>query len=188
MAGRLVTIATFGRVSDAHLVQGALETAGIKSAISEEDTSPVLGQFVTSATGVKLVVQEEDEEAALKVLDETFAEKALDEAELAAQAEAEAPEDPADAAETPPVPVSDPVADSATRENEARTALFTGCLGWFVPFVHLFAVVMMLSAASGPGELSRRGRRKLWAAVLIVFGPWMLIIVLALILSVRGRP
>lgn len=187
MAGNLVTVATFGRVADAQFAQGALQAAGIKAAITEEDTSPVMGQFVTAASGIKLLVREEDEAAAVKVLDEAFEDKPLSEEELAAQAAAETAEDPDDAAGVTPAAVSDPVADSAARESDARRALLAGCLGWVIPFGHLFAVVMMMNASSGPGELSPSGKRRLSATILVVFVPWLLVVIAVAILVALGQ-
>jgi hypothetical protein len=188
MAGRLVTVATFDRVTDAQFAKGALEEAGIQAAITNEDVSTVLGAFVTMASGIKVLVREEDEERAVKVLDEAFAEKPLSAEELAAQAEAEAPEDASEAAEQPSPPVSDPVADSAAREKDARTALLTGCLGWFIPFAHLFAIVMMMSASSGPGRLSRRGKLHVLAAAVVVFLPWLSLLLIYLLFFVGREP
>ena len=184
MADRLVTIATFDRVTEAHFAQSALEAAGIKAAISNEDTAPLLGQFTIAESGIKVLVQEQDEERAVKVLDEAFEDKPLNEAELAAQAEAEEPEDANEAAEKPAVPPSDPVADSIAREKDARTALLAACLGWGTCGIgHLFAIVMILSASSGPGQLSRRGWYHVYAAGLIAFAPVVLLVAILIALK-----
>ena len=172
MAGNLVTVATFDRAAEAHLAHGALKAAGIRAELAQEDTSDVLGLAATAATGIKLVVLEEDEARAAKVLDETFEDKPITEEELAAQAQAEAAEDPDDAAGTPRTVVNDPVADLAAREKETVFALRCACLGWLFPPVGLpFALLMILQAASGPGTLSHNGRGNLYTATAIVFAP-----------------
>jgi hypothetical protein len=178
MAGRLVTIATFGEITEAHIAQNALEAAGIKTAISDEDTSPVLGQFVNPVSGFKVLVQADDEVQAVKVLDETFSDKPPPEEELAAQSEAAGAEDVLE-----PPAVETPASVTASREKDARTALLAACIGVLIPFAHLFAIVMILNAATGPGELSRRGRWHVYAAVLVICFYWIPLIILLLLLS-----
>jgi hypothetical protein len=188
MAGRLVTIATFDRVTEAHFAQGALDAAGIKAAISNEDTAPLFGQFAVAVSGIKVMVQEEDEERAVKVLDDAFEDSPLDEAELEAQAESEAPENLNEAEEHAVVLPSDPAADSASRENDARTAVLAACLGWLTCGIgHMFAIVMILTAASGPGKLTRQAKGNLYVAGFIILSPLLLGVVLALVLRTLGR-
>jgi hypothetical protein len=87
MAGRLVTIATFAHLTDAHAARAALEAAGILAALNNEQTSSLFGS-VLPVIGVKLVVREEDEPRAVAVLDATFGrDEALTDAEIAAAAE-----------------------------------------------------------------------------------------------------
>ena len=165
MAGRLVTIATFEQLAEAHIAKNALDGVGIAAALNNEETSSLFGSATTVLGGIRLVVKEEDEAAAVKVLDDTFGDQeAVNEADLAVLAETSPAEDPVDAGQQP-APPADPLADSLAREKDARTALTAALLGYFLPFASLFAIVMIISAASGPGKLTRRGRYYVIAAV-----------------------
>lgn len=183
MAGRLVTIATFDQAGQAHIAKNALEAAGIKAAVVNEETMSVFGQISTALGGIKVQVFEEDEERAVEALDETFGRGApLSEAELAAQAEGAAAEDANEAAEQPAALPSDPAADSYAREKDARFALFAVCFGFCIPAGHLLAVVMIMQAFSGPGALSRRGRNHVYAALILLFAIYMPLLILLLYL------
>lgn len=182
MAGRLVTIATFDQAGQAHVAKNALEAAGIRAAVVNEETMSVFGQISTALGGIKVQVFEEDEERAVGVLDEKFEEGPLNEADLAAQAEAEAPEDANEAAERPAALPSDPAADSYAREKDARFALLAVCFGFCIPAGHLLAVVMIMQAFSGPGALSRRGRNHVYAALILLFAIYMPLLILLLYL------
>lgn len=186
MAGKLVTIATFGQSSQAHIARSALEAAGIPVTLNNEETTSLFGPATTALGSIRLVVREEDEEQAVKVLDDTFGGEPVDEADFAAQAEAATAEDAVDAGQQPAV-VADPVADSAARERDVRFALFCACVGWVIPFGPLFALVMILQASSGPGVLSRRGRRLLYAAYLVILAPVVLVVVAVLLMLALGR-
>ncbi len=183
MAGKLVTIATFGHSSDAHLARSALEAAGIPVTLNNEETTSLFGPATTALGSIRLVVREEDEERAVKVLDDTFGSEPMNEADLAAQAEAAPAEDPVDAGQQVAVSIVDPAADSAARERDARFALFAVCFGFLIPFGHLFAFVMIVQACSGPGELSRRGRYHVYAAVLIFAVLYLPLLILVLSLA-----
>ncbi|MBY0457384.1 MAG: DUF2007 domain-containing protein [Gemmataceae bacterium] len=189
MADRLVTIATFGSPTEAYTAKNALEAEGIRAALDNEQSSALFGSVIPSI-GFRLVVREEDEQRAVQVLDETFGPTPGGEEELAARAESEPAEDPVEAGQkTPPAP--DQTADSAARDGDARSALVAACLGLLVPCVGplalLFVVVMIARALSGPGELSRHGRRQVYAAGAIVALP-LLAVALYLLLVVRGEP
>lgn len=187
MAGRLVTIATFEQLAEAHATKSALENAGLPTALDNEQTASVFGQ-VPSIAGIRLLVREEDESRAAKVLDEMFEHEAVDEQELAALTEAAHAEDAVEAGQQPPPAVA-PGADSAARERDARIALQAACLGWVTAGIgHLFAIVMIMNAASGPGTLSRRGWRHVYAAGLIAFAPWVIALpIIVVVLLLWGR-
>ncbi|MBP3958711.1 DUF2007 domain-containing protein [Gemmata sp. G18] len=173
MAGRLVTIATFDELIDAHTAKGALEAAGIQMHLDNEQASSLFGQ-VMLPIGIRLVVREEDEPQAVKVLDETFGtHEPVDEADLAVQAEATLAEDAADAAE--PASAANPTADSVAREKDARLAFQAAVIGNLMPLVALFALRMIRRASTGPGELSPRGRWNLRAAILLSIWPLFLV-------------
>ena len=65
MAGRLITIATYGNLIDAQLARGALEAAGIRAIIVGEHTA---GNFHHHVTAIPLSVDEDDAEAADQIV------------------------------------------------------------------------------------------------------------------------
>jgi hypothetical protein len=186
MAGKLVTVATFGHSSDAHIARSALEAAGIPVTLNNEETTSLFGPATTALGSIRLVVREEDEGRAVKVLDDTFGSEPLDEAELAAQAEAAAPEEAIEGAAELGIE-SDPEADSAARNKDARMAAHAAFIGLIFPLATLFAIVMILQASSGPGKLSPSGKRNLYGAILVAFGPATLVAIILLILHLLGR-
>ncbi|MDY3552903.1 DUF2007 domain-containing protein [Gemmata sp. JC717] len=183
MAGKLVTIATFGHLAEAQAAKNALEAAGIASALDNVQTSSLFGT-VLPMIGIRLMVREEDEPQAVKILDDTFGSEPVSEDELTAAAEAAPAEDPVEAGQQQPPPVV-PGADSLAREREARSALFAACLGLAIPFASLFALVLVLQASTGSGELSARGRRHLVAAALIGCSPLVLITLVLILFAMR---
>lgn len=195
MAGRLVTIARFDQVSEAHIAKGALETAGIPVTLNNEESSALFGQVMTAMGSIRLVVREEDEPAAVKVLDDTFGTtEPADEADLAALAEASEPEDWRDAAQQTSAPDADPVTDS-DRDKNARVAFQAAVIGTIVPVVALFAsvpvvalfasiiaLIMIQRTAAGSGELSSRGKWNLRAAIVLVI-PLVMTIIAAFLIA-----
>jgi hypothetical protein len=168
MAGRLVTIATFDQAAQAHLARSALEAAGISVTLNNEESSALFGPVTNALGGIRLVVREEDEEAAVKILDATFgSEEPVDDVDLAEQAESAEPEDAVDAAKAAKAPEVDPAADSAAREKAVRVALQVACIGLVFPLATPFALVMALQASHAPGELSPQGQRRLFTAALL---------------------
>jgi hypothetical protein len=174
MAGRLVTIAAFAEATAANAARNALDAAGIPATLNTEGSFGLFGRTVT-ALSVRLVVREADEPAAVKVLDDTFGpQEQVSEAELAARAEAAEPEDARDAAGLA-APESDPETDSLARETDARVAFQAAAIGLVFPIATLFALVAIVQASCGPGELSARGRWRLRAAVALALGPLVLV-------------
>src|SRR5436309_3053264 len=101
MGTRLVTIATFDQAAQARLAQNALREAGIQAAVSDESLIAMDWLLSNAVGGVKVQVREEDAEKAVGVLEREFgangellgpAER-VDPEELAAEAEAAAPEE-----------------------------------------------------------------------------------------------
>ncbi len=177
MAGKLVTIATFAEASHAHLARGALEAAGIPVSLNNEESFALFGDGMTALGGIRLVVREEDESAAVKVLDDTFGtEDSVSEEELTAQAVATVP----DELEHSQVAPDDPSSESLDREKNARVAFRAAATSLLIPFVVIFAYAMIRRTASGPGELSARGRWNLNAAITLVIWPTLLLCFLAL--------
>ncbi|QEL14355.1 putative signal transducing protein [Limnoglobus roseus] len=171
MADRLVTIATFDSVPQAHLAKNELDTAGIRSVLMDEETVGMLWHAAHAIGGIKLKVNEEDAERALVVFDERFgnggeSSDPVDEQSLAEQALA-VPREDEDPSEGLPHPesVETPAADSAPpdpvggyREECARRLFFVAWLGFLFPPLIFYAFYLMLNAALGSGELSRQGR------------------------------
>lgn len=165
MSDRLVTIAVFGQSADAHLARGALEAAGIRVALQNEETSSLFGSMSTPLGGVRLVVLAEDEPAALKVLDEAFGpNEPIGEDELAAQAVAAAPNAAAaEAAET----VSDPALDALYAERDRRAVAAT-FFGYTLPFGALLFFIFV-GLWSNRRRLTRVERATIRVASFLVF-------------------
>ena len=67
-------LATFTQQAKAHMMQDILKNAGIESMLQGEYTSQVLGYL--PAIGIQLLVFEEDEDRARKLLEDSFPENA----------------------------------------------------------------------------------------------------------------
>ena len=65
MAGRLITVATYGNLIEAQLAKTALEAAGIRAIIIGEHTA---GNFHHHMTAIPLAVDEDDAEAAEQIV------------------------------------------------------------------------------------------------------------------------
>jgi hypothetical protein len=65
MAGRLVTVATYGNLIEAQLAKSALEAAGIRAVIIGEHTA---GNFHHHVTAIPLSVDEDDADAAEQIV------------------------------------------------------------------------------------------------------------------------
>jgi hypothetical protein len=70
MAGRLVTIATFGRALEAEIARAKLGAHGIRSFVSDENLSTLNPHYIGAALGVRLAVREADADEARAILDE----------------------------------------------------------------------------------------------------------------------
>jgi hypothetical protein len=160
MSIKLVTVATFDEGAKARLAQNVLQAAGIQCTIADESIVAMDWLLSTAVGGVKVQVRDEDAERAVAALNQGLGEEGpVDQDELAAEAEAEAPEDEApppssDDSEPPPAPDS--------REETARRMIFTSMLGVFLPPVAFYALYLFMVAFFGEGTLSPRGRLHLW--------------------------
>jgi hypothetical protein len=65
MAGRLITVATYGNLIEAQLAKSALDSAGIRAIIVGEHTA---GNFHYHMTSIPLAVDEDDAEAAEQIV------------------------------------------------------------------------------------------------------------------------
>jgi hypothetical protein len=151
-----------------------------------DETTVAMDWLLGNAIGwIKVQVLEEDAERAVATLEGSLGgdTEPVDEEELAAEAEAAPAEDPIDAGQQHEAPV-DPIAEAAARENEAGTALAAAILGIVIPIATLYAIVLILQASSGPGKLSRGGKFQLAAAIVFVFIPIILtLLILSLLLE-----
>jgi hypothetical protein len=68
MAGKLVTLATFGSSTDAHLARMRVEAAGIECFLDNENIVDANWLWSSAVGGVRLKVPEEDAAAALEAL------------------------------------------------------------------------------------------------------------------------
>jgi hypothetical protein len=173
MAGNLVTVATFDQPPKARLAQNALEAAGIKATVADENTIAMDWLLGAAIGWVKVQVLEEDAERAVAVLEETLGkEEPVSEEELAAEAESTAPEEDEPAAEptVPPAHVKSvadaPVEEGAEpplseRDEYARRFFPSAVFGLVFAPLWFYAVYLFLNAAFGEGPLSTRGRNKL---------------------------
>lgn len=163
MAGKLVTIATFELPLEAHIARNALVAANIPVTLDNEESSTLFGQGTNVMSGVRVVVREEDEEAAVKVLDATFgSEEPVSAEELAARAEETEPEDPVPPAK--PESLDEEGQPLSERDRYARRAWLAAIFGLVVPFLWFYAVYLFLNAAFGDGPLSDRSKGKLFVA------------------------
>ncbi len=169
MAGKLVTIAQFDQSSDAHIARSALEAANIPVTLNNEESSTLFGQGTNVLSAIRLVVREEDEAAAVRVLDATFgSEEPVTEEELAAQAVAAEPEDgvPQSAPPEPPDEAEQPLSE---RDEYARRAWLAVFFGFAMPILWFYAVYLFFNAAFGDGPISDRSKKKLFVASSPVF-------------------
>ncbi|MCI0704731.1 MAG: DUF2007 domain-containing protein [Planctomycetia bacterium] len=180
MAGQLVTIATFGEVSEAHIARSALEAAGIPVTLNNEESSSLFGQSTPVLGSARLVVREEDEERAVKILDETFGNQPVNEADLAAVAESAEPE-------AEPPAESRPIADDAEskpseRDEYARRFFLAAVFALFLAPLWFYALYLCLNAAFGEGPISERGQSHLiLGGVTLVIG-FLLVVIFFMLL------
>lgn len=172
----LVTIATFDTTAEAHIALNALQDAGVWANLSGEHTVGNFWSLANADSGIKLVVREADAGRALEVIGPLASvrtgERFVSDEELERQALEAVPEDGEEPPLEPapmPTPSSDLTAEPPIdRDKYAWRAFWLAVFGigcW--PFAFL-AMYMFLRAALGPGELTRLGRVRLWAAAGVV--------------------
>ncbi len=74
MADRIVTVATYGTVHEAHLAKNELEEAGIRTVLADEEVVGSLWHVGIAVGGVKVQVNESDLEKACEIINQTFGE------------------------------------------------------------------------------------------------------------------
>jgi hypothetical protein len=160
MAGRLVTVATFDQVAQAHIAKNALEDAGIKAMIADENTVGMLWSVATAIGGVKVQVLEEDAETALAVLErELGPDEALpdDPPELAEHDQLKSDEQP-QPAEGQANTASQEEYPHTERDEYARRLFFMAWLGLVIFPVAFIAFYFLANALLGKGTLNPRSR------------------------------
>jgi hypothetical protein len=70
MQEKLITIATFSQVVEAHLSEGRPESEGIECFIADEHTITMNWLYSNTIGGIKLQVQQSDVERAIEILGE----------------------------------------------------------------------------------------------------------------------
>lgn len=179
MSSRLVTLATFDTVPEAHLALNALTDAGIRADLNDENVVGNLWHVANAVSGIKLVVHEQDVERAMAVIAQlpsvnVGSETPISEEELTRQALAEAadPDDPPpvdEPAEPESSPPAETVAEPIDREKAAWRAFVIGWLGVGICPLAFLALYFLLQAAFGTGPpLSRLGRIRLFVAACTV--------------------
>ena len=174
MAGKLVTIARFDLAGQAHIAKNALEAAGIKSVLADEQTIAMDWLLSNAIGGIKVQVLEEDAERAVTALeeslgsDETVDEETMTAAAVAAEKEdIDAPLEPiAPPSDSPPTLAGTDTEESAAgkpseRDEYARRLFLTSVFSVLVPPLWFYAIYLFLNAAFGEGSISERGRTDL---------------------------
>jgi Putative prokaryotic signal transducing protein len=185
---RLVTIASFDTIPQAHLARNELESAGIRAVITDEETTGMLWHFANALGGAKVQVRDEDAERAVAILEERFRENESepdDAPTLDEQALSEPREDggsePSQASETPPEPNVEESSDSNRREADAKNLVLVAWLGILVPPIAFYALYMLGRVVFGRGPLTRQGRINLLAGMI-----WMIPCLFLMAIGVLG--
>ena len=174
MAGKLVTIARFDLAGQAHIAKNALEAAGIKSVLADEQTIAMDWLLSNAIGGIKVQVLEEDAERAVTALEESLgSDEPVDEETMSAAAEAaekedidEPPEPIAPPSDAPPTRAGADTEESSAgkpseRDEYARRLFLTSVFSVVVPPLWFYAIYLFLNAAFGDGSISERGRTDL---------------------------
>jgi hypothetical protein len=176
MSRRLVTVAVYDLPPHAHMARQALEAAGIRATVADDQMVGMDWLLSTAVGGVKVQVWEEDAERAAAVLESTFSiptdgevadesgsENSIGDRSETGEAYEPTEEDfaadaePSVEAPQPPEPVED-------RSRLARRAFFAAVIGFpLCPFA-FYALYLCLNASFGPGPITPRGRFELVVA------------------------
>lgn len=150
MSDKLITVASFPTPGLAMAAKHALETAGIRVALDNENIIAMDWLMSNAVGGMKLLVMDDDAERALAILDEKYPAEQLEEALAEEPAEEQEPEAEVAAPPSPGVVWE--------RDDYARQLVFTGFLGLACFPAAFYGVYLFLNAAFSPGPLSPRGR------------------------------
>jgi hypothetical protein len=169
-----------------------LAAAGIPAVVADQEIVAMDWLLSNSVGGIKVQVREEDADLAAEVLEEKLGAAAgvvsesLDEEELARQALAELPDEPAEVDEATADEArhaagsNEPAVDGdREREEYARRLFLAAVFSIVFPPLWFYAFYLMLNATFGSGPLSDRGRRQLAVGAGLVLLPlliWLLIL------------
>jgi len=198
MLGQLITIATFDLVPKARLAQNILESAGIKSVVTDENIVAMDWLFGNAVGWVKVQVLEEDAERAVAELERSLGpdNEPVDPDALAREAVGSGDEVGAGDEEvkrSTPVEQSsrraDRAADTTTdeaapqrseRDEYARRTFLASVFSILFPPLWFYAIYLLLNAQFGDGPISERGRNDLLrgaailgAGLLVLFACFM---------------
>lgn len=172
MSDELVTIATFDNTVQAHLVRNQLAAAGIRATLVDEHTVGLNWALSNAIGGVKLIVREEDYDAAARILASPGAEEELDDEGQTFLDEAEADEadavDDKDSKNQSAEPdVDEPKGGPTQREQDAERALRAAYFGILLQPLQLYAAWLVLGVWLSQERLGPEYRRKAWRALAI---------------------
>jgi hypothetical protein len=203
MNRRLVTVAVFDLAPLAHMAKERLIDAGIKAVVADDQMVAMDWLMSNAVGGIKVQVWDEDAERAVRVLEDHLPvpDPDLDPGSATATDATEVglDDEPPESDFAPdPEPDStrvEPGGTELSRDDFARRAVFAGllatlfvvpawdaiyyqdawagCVGVFVVPTAIYAIHLVVNAATGPGELSRRGRKLLWLGALLSATPVM---------------
>jgi hypothetical protein len=186
MARRLVTVARFDIPANAHITRNALEAAGIRSVIQDEQLVAMDYLLNLAVGGIKVQVWEEDAGPAAEVLagletaapvGETQEPPGPREGGLAHEAEANGSEEPAD-----DKPAAITRQSDNARDRYARRALVASLCSLLVAPVVFYTAYLLLMTAFSDGTLSPERRWGVWVAglmtpVVMLLSPWWVYLV-----------
>lgn len=183
-----VTVATFPDPTTAHLANQHLEAAGIRGFLADENMDPIFGNAIG---WIKLQVSRDDAVRATAVLeaklpppDDSPPSDEITTARDGIQAGAEEDDDPDDEVEeqerrrgmmldekltSEPDPETEPppLGLTETRSRTAERAFMASLTGLVIPPVLVYALYLILIAATSSGTLTSRANVRLWLAAAI---------------------
>ena len=184
MIDRLVTVATFDNLVEAHMARNCLEAAGLKSFLMDEETVGMAWHLSNALGGVKLQVGEEDADEALAVL----AEAAPSTSTSADSQEAIScpPTDASPQIEVEEAEPEEPELVLNEREMNADRAMRGAVLGLLLVPLQFYVFWLLLKVFMSKERLSPVQRRHAVIATLINL-PMVMIMLLWFCLFVRAK-
>jgi hypothetical protein len=177
MPHRLITLATYWSSFEANLAKNDLESAGIRAFLADDKTVGMMWHLTNAVWGVKLQVEDCDAERALAILAE-YDSMGTAAGEGAAEEKVAAEMTPAIDAPQPNEPDEADAEWSLTqREQDAERALKASLFGYLFFPLEFFALWLLLKVVASPERLGRARRRRAIVA-LILFLPWLAIVLL----------